>query len=211
MPEADKQRNLIFDDYADRFYFETKVEALERLSKQRDKHACTQNRSGSKKLEFEHQQIHSAQHIFESKFYREVHAARESLKDMVSYKHALNKIARTNSSNQSQQDQNMGKYGLDVSYFKMEDERNQAKKDMRYETRRKVKAKQLLENRKPMFVLDRTKTTDHLLQNWRAEVTGESKQDQVKNKKGFVLPPLQVKKPVSNGRAVFITQQGYYS
>ena len=218
---TDKIQSLIYDDYSDRFYFETKVEALERLSKQRGKHADIVNRSNNKRLEHQNKQIHSAQGIFEGKIHREINAARESLKDMVSYKHVLNKISQKNKMDIFN-DGHLGTYGPGVSYFELEESRNQAKKDMLYETRRKVQSQLLLHQRKPMPVLDRTKDTVHLLQTWRKAfqgadtstkgLGGENGQDSTN--RGLMLPPIQARAAAAaahaQNKAVFVTQQDFH-
>ena len=220
---GERRENVGYDDYSGRFYFESKVEALERVSRQKARHAEIMNRSSDKQLENENKLIQSARDIVEGKMKREIISARQSLKDMVSYRTVLNKIGQRNTTDPFHPD-HLGKYGVGASYFELVDKREQAKIEMDPATRRRMLSKELLSQRKPMQVLDRTLDTNQLIHAWQKRSRSLSPSSNKKKKKDMKqqpaalrLPPITATKmtkqmvPETNSNpSVFVTQTGYF-
>ena len=221
--DSSKAGSVYYDDYSGRFYFDTKVENLERLSRQKARHAEIMNRSSNKQLENEHKLIQSARDIVDNKMMREIWGFRTNLKDMVSYRNVLKKIAVRNSRD-PWHPESMGKYGTGASYFELTDKRQTEKHDMDPMTRRRMLSKTLLSQRKPMLVLDRTLDTDALMSQWQKRCRSLSPQPTTKKPKkekrpgGIRLPPIAATKSTKQTEisetkpdsSVFVTQAGFY-
>nr|KAG5704326.1 hypothetical protein BaRGS_012635 [Batillaria attramentaria] len=109
-----RARKVIYDDYTNGFYVETRVEALERQVATRAKLTDVLNRSHDTKLRNQKKQVEAEKDIFDKKNDRDTTFHREQLKDHVAHKSVLHDIAHRKASdlNGGGRDSHLGHYGL---------------------------------------------------------------------------------------------------
>ena len=226
MGEHREQRKAFWDDYSGRFYFDSKTEAIQRTSRRRERHAECVNRSSGKILETNLKLIRSARGIIQGKYDREMNSARLNLKDLVSYRLVLQKIAQKNQAN-PWHETNLGQYGTHASYFEVSNKRHDVQTEMDPMWKRQELARKLTAGRRPMQVVDRKLSTDDLfLSLHRARSVsagGPLKRKTSARRAGLKLPPITATKTTkldpdttpdnnnnkSNRNHVFVTQKNY--
>ena len=217
-----RRHKVYWDEYSGRFVFDNKVQAIASLSRNKMRHAEIMNRSDNVFLGNNLKLIHSARGIVEGKYNREMDSARLMLKDMVSYKLVLDKVGKRNNAD-PWHDENLGKYGLGSSYFEVTEQRNISKVEMDPAWRRRQLTKQLLLQRKPLPVVDRTLNTDDLFQSLHrakshsADGPMRTQVDASQPRGALKLPPIAAKKPSNLGsdnkssEGLFVTQTAFHT
>ena len=200
MSRADIQRvttrthKLSFDEYTGRFYFESKIEGLERTCTTRAKHIEAMNKGEEVRLEGQLRQVEGKEQIFEAKNSREMDDLRESLKDMRAHRNALEQVARKNEI-RLDRNEDLGQYGINASRNELFAMIELQKQKMDPNWRRKKECKILLSQRKQMQVIDRQMPTSTILLSWRRKhsLEGEDGKECGRTVARLVLPPLHVK------------------
>ncbi|XP_064633170.1 uncharacterized protein LOC135491321 [Lineus longissimus] len=159
-----KDRKLFYDPYNRGYYFESKIECLERATSNRYKKADALNKNILLQRQSFNRHIDQAEHIFTAKCTREIGELRESLRGHVAYRKVLNQAAKDFELSPKNQPQGKyGTYGPDGYQKEVMPQLEAELKQMNPETRRRKEVKRLLRQRKKPEVFDRTLSDDMFL------------------------------------------------
>ena len=191
-----RKRKVIYDDYTNGFYLESRAEALQRQVEYRTKATDVLNRSADARLNFERRQVDAARHLFQMRREREVGQHMEHLRDHVAYKLVLDKVARERET-LNVDDSDYGKYGPGISRLELDEEVLHKIHDMSPTARRKRETDKLLRQRKKPTVFDRNLATPEIFQNSlsrRKNCSASPKNKSASRKTPkLILPPITVK------------------
>ena len=161
-----KTRKLVHDDHTGGFYFESKVEAIKRNCIEREKRVFALNKGELSKLKSMNNQAFNHYHLFELKNDRESHMLKENLKHFIAHRKILENVEKIRYSDRSY-NENFGTYGPKTSMQELQPLIEIQRKRLEPTVRRKVQAFNLLNQRRPVFEMDRGLTTPALMQSWR--------------------------------------------
>ena len=211
MKKSDEERvtardhKLSFDQYTGKFYFESKIEGIERTCRMRLKHTEAMNKGESLILQNQHQTFEGKMHIFDMKNSRENDTLKESLRDFVAHRNALDEVGRNNDNDPDRNDK-LGRYGLNSSRKDLLPFIELEKLKMDPAWRRKKECQLLLSQRRPMDLIDRQLPTSTIMLSWRRKNKPEPKKpDNAKPMPQLILPPLKVKISTKKGTAKSVT------
>lgn len=192
-----RNNKLSFDEYTGKFYFESKIEGLERTCKNRLKQVEAMNKGESLILEGHHRQLEGKMHIFEMKSSRESDSLKESLRGISAHRSALEEVGRRQDQDPNRNEM-LGRYGSDSSRRDLLPLINLEKLKMDPTWRRKKECEVLLSQRKQMEVIDRQQPTSRIMLKWtqkrpKGEGKDAKKDPARKQVTQLILPPIKVK------------------
>ncbi|KAK3102661.1 hypothetical protein FSP39_012978 [Pinctada imbricata] len=192
---ANRKRKVIYDEYTNGFYTESKMESLQRQCDFRSKMAGVLNRGEESKLTGKRKAVEAEKQIFELKNEKETTLHRENLRDYQAYREVLRNILKERE-NDKNWDDKYGMYGSGVSRLDLELEVQRQKTEMTPIIVRKRNAEKLLSQRKRVEVFDRKMNTTELLNKARKkrkqpDVESKSPEDSRRTPK-LILPPITV-------------------
>ena len=202
-----RSRRVMYDDYTDGFYVETRVEALQRQSENRASETEVLNKSQEARFEVAQRQIEAAKRIFERKFLAEANQHKQNLRERIAYKQILDDLPRPDGSLESGSNPRVRVLN---SYSRLELQalvEARIKEGSPSSIRRKA-AHKLLTHRKPVEVFNRVRSTTSLLQSARrkrhrhSSVSAEGGREYTPRQSNvqLILPPISMS--MRNVRAV---------
>lgn len=198
-----RARKVIYDDYTNAFYVESRVEALERQVATRAKLTDVLNRSQDTRLKDQTKRVKAEKEIFEKKNERETLQHRELLKDHVAHRSVLNDIARSrviDSITGTRAQSHLGQYGLGASRLEIQPLIENTIKENTPAAKRLRKSWSIQNKRRAITLFDRTKSTSALLKMKQqmksrptSEITAKKKAEPSDTSGRLILPPITVR------------------
>ena len=161
-PGPIRKRKVLYDEYTNGFYTESKMESLQRRCDFRTKMADVLNRGEESKLTAKRKTVEAETKIFETKNERETTFYRENLRDHQAYREVLRNIMKERE-NDNNWDDKYGMYGAGVNRTDLEQEVHKQRIEMSPVMVRKRNAEKLLSQRKRVEVFDRKMNTEEIL------------------------------------------------
>lgn len=168
------RRKLRFDPVSKTFFFETKIDATQRVIKKKYQDMYIVNRCEDQKLDHYQRQIKYTWHVFQMKHSREREEAKEALKKYISHRLVLENEAKNGEQGQLGCNPNLGKYGLSGVGKDIFPKIQRQKRQLTSSARRRSQARKLLEERREMQVFDRNMSTEDIFAQRRRSKSADS-------------------------------------
>ncbi|XP_052781241.1 uncharacterized protein LOC128217861 [Mya arenaria] len=173
-----KKRKVVYDEYTGGFYAESKVESIQRQCDYRLRLTDVMNKAEHAKYRFACKQVDAEKQLFLMRKEKATHRHNEALVDYKAHLNVLDKLAKEREEITAQMNDIYGKYPPESLRTNLEEQILIQRKEMSPIVQRRREANRLLNDRKPLEELDRTKSTGDIM-------------NEIKNRKSRANSPVK--------------------